>query len=366
MSWTIPKPTEIADQASTDFEEALATDADGNARVVDARSNRSLLAVIARVIGLALYPVYLYLGWVARQLFPDKCDDSVLPWHARIWGVDRLPGAIATGDVIFAGVEGTVIPAGTILTLSGATWSTGATTTIDGTESVTVTVSAAAVGASSNQVAGARLTLQTAIAGLAVQTATVAPGGIAGGSDRQSVDDWRQALLDRIREPAHGGAVADYRTWVKAALPSVARIAVYDAWIGAGSVGVVICMADDDGNFRAATPAEVAVAQAYLDEVKPVTARVIALAATLRAQDVAVAVSPYSAQVEAAVRTAVAGYFRSKDIQIGEALRFSRLEERISRAAGEDWHHLATPAADVAPTSVQILVPGTVSVTEAL
>jgi uncharacterized phage protein gp47/JayE len=365
MAWTIPKPAEIADQASTDFEEALAVDADGIPRVVDARSNRSVLAVFARVIGLALYPVYLYLAWVARQLFPDKCDDAILPWHARIWGVDRLPGAVATGEVIFAGAEGTIVPAGTVLTLSGASWSTNATAAIGGTGSVAVAIRAAAVGASSNQPAGAKLSLQTAIVGLAAQTVTVAAGGIAGGSDRQSIADWRQALLDHIREPAHGGALADYKAWVKEALPSVARVSVYDNWIGAGSVGVVICMADDDGNLVAATPAQVAVAQAHLDEVKPVTANVVVLAATLRGQDVAVAVSPYSAQVEATVKTAIAAYFRSKDIQVGEPLRFSRLEERISRAAGEDWHHLVTPPADVTPTSVQILVPGTVSVTEA-
>jgi uncharacterized phage protein gp47/JayE len=364
MSWTIPKPAEIADQASTDFEEAFSTDADGNPRVVDARSNRSVLATFARVLGLGLYPVYLYLSWVTKQLFPDSCADVVLPWHARIWGVDRLPGAIATGNVVFTGAD-TTIPAGTVLTLSGATWSTASTVTIEGTGSATVAISASAVGARFNQAVDTKLSLQTAIAGLFTQTATVASGGIAGGSDQQSVADWRQALLDHIREPAHGGSKADYKTWVKEALPSVARIAVYDEWIGSGSVGVVFCMADDDGNFIAASPTEVETVQTHLDEVKPVTANVIVVAATLRLQNIAVAVSPYSAQVEAAVKTSVAAYFRTKDIQVGEPLRFSRLEERISRAAGEDWHHLTTPAADVLPTNVEILVPGTVTVTEA-
>lgn len=57
--------------------------------------------------------------------------------------------------------------------------------------------------------------------------------------------------------------------------------------------------------------------------------------------------------------------FELNRLLIGEPLRLSRLIERISRAAGEDWHHLTTPLADVVPTNVEILVPGTITVTEA-
>jgi uncharacterized phage protein gp47/JayE len=371
MAWDIPTPTEIADQASTDIEEGMAPilEARGITQAVDARSEYSVFRVFSVVIGLALYPVYLFFSWVLDQLFVDRCSKVWLAVHARIWGVERVAAIAAVGAVTFEGAEGTSIPAETTLALSGSRWRTTAAATVGSGGTVSVSVTAITAGAAGNRAAGAELALETPILGLTAQSATVDAGGITGGADLQSIEDWRAAVIAWIREPGHGGSAADYAKWAKEIL-APARVAVHKAWVGAGTVGVVFAMGEYDGEgnlmaIRSPTTAEVATMQAGLDERGPVTATVVALAAEPLAIDVTVAVSPYTTVVELAIEAAAAKFFLGADVQIAGKLHRSRLSERLSRAAGEQWHVLATPTVDPVPGALQFPVLGTLTVTEA-
>jgi uncharacterized phage protein gp47/JayE len=362
MAWEIPTPSEIADQASTDFEEGLRLDADGRERRVDARSERSVLRVFAVVIGLALYPVYLFFVWVLDQLFADRCSETWLAVHARIWRVERIAATAASGLATFIGAAGTVIPIGTVVALSGSRWATTAAATIAGGGSVAVAIGAITPGIGGNRDADAELALESPIVGLSAQVAVVGVGGISGGSDLEDVDVWRGRVIERIRQPPHGGADFDYSRWARDW--GAARVTIHRNWFGAGTVGVVFAMVDG-GGFRTPTPAEVVSLQVWLDARRPVTATVVAIAASLRVVDLEVAVSPWSTAVERAVRAAATTWFGSADMVIGGPLHLSRLRERLSRAAGEDWHELAAPSGDrIVLGATEIAVLGTLTVEE--
>lgn len=371
MAWDIPTATEIADQTSTDIEEGMRPilEARGVTQTVDARSEYSVFRVLAVVIGLALYPVYLFFSWVLDQLFVDRCSETWLAVHARIWGVERIGAIAAVGTATFAGTEGTSIPAETTLSLSGSRWRTTTAAAVGADGTVSVPVTAITAGAAGNRSAGAELALETPIVGLTAQVATVDAGGITGGADEQSVEDWRAAVIAWIREPGHGGDEADYERWAKEIL-AVERVHVVKSWVGAGTVGVVFAMGDRDEDgvltvIRSPTSAEVATMQAGLDERRPVTATVVALAADPLVVDVVVAVSPYTTAVELAIEAAAAKFFLGADVVIGQKLHRSRLSERLSRAAGEKWHLLSAPASDPVMTDLQFPTLGTLTVTEA-
>ncbi len=364
MTWPIPSPKDIADQASSDFEERLADARPDLVGRVDARSNRSVLRVISVVIGLALYPVYLFFSWILDQAFVDRCSETWLAVHARIWGVPRIGATRAVGSVTFAGDVGTMIAASARLTLSSGVWRTTATAVVGVGGRVSVGVEAVTAGAVGNQSAGAQLTLEVPVVGLSRQTATVDVGGISGGADRQSVEDWRADIIAWIREPGHGGADFDYRRWAKEILQP-ARVAVLRGWVGAGTVGVAFAMPDGVGGFRSPTSSEVAAMQAGLDARAPVTATVHALAAVPLVVPVTIAVSPYTTAVRAAIIKAATAYFRSADVQIAGKLHLSRLDEKLSRAAGEQWHARSVPAADPVPGPLEYPVLGTLIVSEA-
>lgn len=364
MTWPLPSPRDIADQASSDFEERLADARPDLVGRIDARSNRSVLRVISVVIGLALYPVYLFFSWILDQAFVDRCSETWLAVHARIWGVARIGATRAVGSVTLTGAEGTTVVAGARMTLSTGVWRTTATAVIGVGGSVSVGVEAVTAGAIGNQTTGAQLTLEAPVVGLARQTATVDAGGISGGADRQSIEDWRADIIAWIREPGHGGADFDYARWAKEILLP-ARVKVHRNWVGAGTVGVAFAMPDGAGGFRTPTGAEVAAMQTGLDARAPVTATVYALAAVPLVVPVTVAVSPYTTAVRTAIIKAATAYFRSADVQIAGKIHLSRLDERLSRAAGEQWHSRAAPVADVVVGPLQFPVLGLLDVSEA-
>ncbi len=202
------------------------------------------------------------------------------------------------------------------------------------------------------------LALVAPIAGLAAQSATVAVGGIAGGGEIEDPEAWRARILARIRNPPQGGSDADYEAWARAASAEVAYVAVKRAWVGEGSVGIVIAMRGP----RAPTAAELDQVTDYLESKRPTTARVVVLGATMLAVPVTLSLDPDTPATRSAVQIALAQFF-VRDAGIGVPLRRSRLDEAISSAAGEYSHGLTAPPGDVIPGPTQLPVLGAVTFT---
>jgi uncharacterized phage protein gp47/JayE len=364
MPYPVPAPAALADAQSAELEEALALAPDGSARVVDARSPRSVLGAIARTNALQIYGVHTHLAWIARQMFPDTAEAEFLERHASIWGVARRAAIAAVGQVTLTGAVGLSVPSAITFTSGSATYVSTAGGTMPGGGTLTVPVTASSAGAGANVPAGTKLALVSPLLGLSAQQGVVATGGITGGADIEDDDSLRERVLAEIREPAHGGAFFDYERWAQEAI-APARVLVRNAWVGAGSVGVIFCMANGDGTLRAPTSTEITVLDTYLQGVAPVTAEVVTVGATPTALNVAVAVNPDTAATRDAVTAAIQAFFKGADAAIGGVIRRSRLSEAISAAVGETWHSLTAPAADTAFTDTQVPQLGTLTVTGA-
>lgn len=345
MTWSLPQPDEIAERLAASYEAAFpgATPRDPN----------TVLGVLSRVPALELFAAHLYLRALADELMPDTAE-AWLPRHGDVWGVPRIAAAKAVGSVVFAGTAGLALPSGIAL---GEQWVTTAAAVLDSGGAATVPVSATVTGTGGNVAAGTVLQLVSPIAGLGVQAATVATGGIAGGAAEEAAEAWRARILARIRDPGHGGSAGDYRRWALAA--GAGYVGVYGDWIGAGSVGVVVAMAEATGP-RVPTSAELARIAAAIEAERPVTAQVLVLPAVLRAVPITLQVSPDTLAVRAAVLAAIAAHFVD-DMGVGTALYRSRLSEAISSASGEYAHRLVAPAADEPAAATEILIPGSIT-----
>jgi uncharacterized phage protein gp47/JayE len=349
MTFTRPTLPDLIDRAAADYEAKLSG--------VDARLRRSNVAVQARVHSGAVHGLYGFLDWLSKQLMPDTAEAEHLARWASIWGVDRNPAAVATGNVTFTGTDGTAIPAGTVLQRSdGAV----VVTTADGTlASGTATVAAEtyAAGAGGNTAASTRLTLTLPIAGVNT-AATVAAGGLTGGADTESDDELRARLLARIRQPPHGGAEFDYVAWAKE-VSGVTRAWVFPGELGAGTVTVRF-VRDDDASIIPDAGA-VATVQDYIDALRPVTADVTVVAPVAVALDLEISgLSPSNATVKNAIEAEFADLL-TREAEPGGTIYLSHLREAISTAAGEFDHVLVSPAANVTHTAGQIAVPGTIT-----
>jgi uncharacterized phage protein gp47/JayE len=323
----------------------------------DLTLRRAATRVLADVHAGACHELHGHLAFLADQILATTAEGEFLDRHSTLWGVPRTAATQATGNVMFTGVHATVIPAGTVLRRTdGAEFTTDAEATISG---ATATVAATSVdfAATANTDAGAPLTLATPIAGIQ-STATVAAGGLSGATDTETDAALRARILDRIRQPPHGGASFDYVTWAKE-ISGVTRAWVYPGEQGPGTV-VVRFVRDNDASLIPDS-GEVATVQDYIDGLRPVTANVSVLAPMAVSLDLTISgLSPNTAAVKSAIEAEFADLL-AREAEPGGTILLSHLREAISLAAGEYDHHLDSPVADVTHTAGQIAVPGTIS-----
>lgn len=187
---------------------------------------------------------FAYLDWIARQSNPFTAEDEWLAAWGALKSVYRKDATAATGpEVVFSGVPGRTIAAGTVLNRTG-----GVQYTLD----AAVTISAAGSGSGSitavlpltggaltpadgNAQAGTLLAIDGAIDGV-VSTATVVQA-ITGGADMESQEAFRSRALQAYQSSAEGGSEDDYKRWALE-VPGVTRAWVAPRLLGAGSIGL--------------------------------------------------------------------------------------------------------------------------------
>src|SRR4029453_11519032 len=293
MPFDRPTLAELRDRIRRDF----------NARLpgADALLRQSNLSVIADVLA-GLSPLhYGYQVWLSPQLFPDTAETAFLERWASIWGLTRRPATAAAGALDVRGTAGAVVPPGTeFQRLDRVRYRApdGSTLAADGT--ATVAVIAEEPGSAGDAVTGTQVSTVTGVPGIAAQ-ATVAAPGLAGGADAETDAQLRTRLLARIQTPPMGGAASDYVDWTLE-VPGVTRVWVAPQEQGPGTVVVRFAMDDAAHPNGIPTAADVAIVQAHLDAVRPVTAQVIVVAPIPRAVDVTIAtLTPDTPAVRSAV-----------------------------------------------------------------
>lgn len=372
MAWRVPTASQIAERMAGFLETALTKAAALKGVLLDpaklsfaVRSTRGVFAQLLRAVALELRSVHDHIAYRGRQIFIDQCDDENVAVHAGIWNVVRRDPVKAVGTIALTGTPGANIAAGIVLTSSaGVSYVTTAGGIISGAGSLTVAATASVGGLDGNLASGIRLTVQTVtpdVTGATVSTA------FSGGADQQSISSWREDVKSRIRRPPHGGADFDYVTWVEDAF-DVAAVKVVPGWVGNGSLALIVAMNDPAGP-RAATVAELAAIGAYVSGLKPVTAMVVPVAATIRTLNLTVHLKPDTEPVRAAVNTAWQRFIATLGDEddtgntspIGATIERSRLIEAISAASGEYAHDLTVPAATFTLAATEYPIAGPIT-----
>lgn len=348
MPFSRPTLQTLIDRAVADIETRLPG--------TDARLRRSNLNVLARVHAGATHGLYGHLDFLSRMFFPDTAEVEFLERWASVWGLARKAAEPASGEVTFTGIDGAVIAAGTALQRSdGSEYATDEEAVVAaGVAAVSVTASEP--GSNGNADAGAALTLVTPISGVN-SVATIAAGGFSLGTDEESDEDLRARLLERMKQPPHGGAEFDYVAWAKE-VPGVTRAWCYPMELGIGTVTVRF-MRDDDAS---AIPdsAEVAAVQSYIDARRPVTAAVTVVAPVAAPLDFTIELTPDTPEVRAAVTAELADLL-SREAEPEGTVLLSHIREAISTAAGEQNYVMTVPNADVAHATGQIATLGAIT-----
>lgn len=349
MPWPIPAPGAISARAAG----VLETNLPG----IDARSDNTGATAITRVTELGVQDLYYEQGYLAEQLMPDTATDW-LARHGQIRGVPRDLATLAAGLVILSGVPGEELPIGTLFQTQSSTpvqYQTTSVVTLG--PSVSVPVQALVTGSGGNLAAGTVLYPASPISEIAPQSATVDADGITGGLDLESLDSWRERILQEIRLQPAGGSADDYVAWAKAAIPDVAFAACPSSLQGGGVATVVVAMSGP----RVPTATELADITAYIQARRPVTGDLVVEPAVLQPVDISLQVRPNTVAIQQAASAALSLFFGAASA-IDTPIYLSSLSAAIENSDGETYHELLAPTADVQPSGPTALpVLGTVT-----
>ena len=329
-------PTGFTAPSISDLIDRISDDLDARLPGEESRIRGSILWVLARVLAGGVFPLYLLLQWAARQILPDTAETAQLERWADIYGLSRTAATPATGTTRFTGVNGTAIPIGTtIQRADGEQYTTDAGAVI-AAGIADVAITAVVAGESGNQAGSVVLALATPIAGIDTDSNT--QGDLDGGTDDESDASLLERVLQRIREPPQGGAVADYVLWSQSALSTVDRVWVYPLEPTIGAVTVRFSIEWDGSTPSSVVPGAPAIAavQAYVDVRAPVTADVTVAAVTGRAIPMTVLLVDNSAANQAAVNAELDAMFqreaRPGGLGAAGTLRNGVVQAAIARA----------------------------------
>ena len=310
--------------------------------------------VLARTLSGAAFGLYGYLDWIAEQILPDKADESTLERIAALrLNQPRKAAQAARGSVSFNAAAGAVLDVDTLLQSSdGRSYKvTAARTTSAGINSITI--QAVDAGTLGNADAGLSLIAVQPVQGISNPFTVLAPG-LSGGVAEESLESLRARVIRSYRIIPHGGSADDYETWALEC-PGITRAWSRRNYLGPGTVGLFVMRDDDPQPIPNAE--QLALVQAYIEPLRPVTAEVHVLAPMMLPVTYTLRLTPDTSAVRAAVEDQLRD-LHSREAGLGQTLLLSHIREAISSATGEQDHRLLAPSADVPAANNQLLVFG--------
>jgi uncharacterized phage protein gp47/JayE len=221
----------------------------------------------------AVFALYGYLDRKFANAVPHTARGDDLRRWASLWGIAPEGPFAAVGFATVTGVNGTPIPAATVLQYSDeSTYTVGATVDIAGGVA-TLAITADSPGIAGNLAGGAALTFVSPLTGVS-STATVTSDGLTGGAEIDSDDVLLARVEERIQNPPHGGNKQDYVDWAQSVSSNI-RAWCFPLYSGVGTVRVFIADSTYVTGPNAASGALVAEVQTFIDSVRPVTVATI-------------------------------------------------------------------------------------------
>ena len=362
MPYDRPSLTEIINRIENDFV----------VKVNDQQTflRRSVFKIFSKVYGGSNHLLYDFIEFVKDQIFISSADEENLEKHGAEYGIFRLNGEKATGTVIATGTNGITIDADTELqSATGNKYRTLTAGTISlGTANLNI--EAKDVGTDYNEVAGVILTFVSPISGVN-STVTVDSSGIEGGVDADTVEQYRTKILNRKRFPPHGGIETDYELWCLQYSGNITRAWTITEYQGIGTIGLAFVKDNDVTSIFPSEAERLAVRSYIVSHLDPSIGKYVGIPITAEPGFFMIDLSPYSVNMTiqidpntSSVRTAVTAKIEELIKQEGApggTIALSKFYEAITSAAGEEKSRIIFPEDDVAVSTQQLHVAGTIT-----
>ncbi|AUI66709.1 MULTISPECIES: baseplate J/gp47 family protein [Glaesserella] len=296
----------------------------------------------ASSLAAAAEGLYAHQKWIIKQFFPDTADTEFLEKHAALRGIRRRQATYASGlGLQIFGQVGSVIKSGAqVVTDDGRFYEIINEGRISSNDSLVLRVKALSTGAKYNIIQPQNANFMSAPVG--VKTSCVLRD-IVGGTDAETDASLLERLLNRIRRPPAGGNRYDYKEWALD-VDGVEAAFVYPLRRGLGTVDIAVT-----SNGDLPSDETVARAQAYIDDVRPVTAREAKVVKpTARRVDFEIKVKLRGASLSSItteIKAALTHYFNQ--ISPADPLIISQCEAIVSDLIGVVDRNILSPSTNL-------------------
>lgn len=303
---------------------------------------KGVLKVLASVIGGSLYMISLLCRKIWKNRFLTTCDAEALPGFGVEFSLPHKSPTYSRGyvDVVLAsGSTSASVPLGTYLVdpITNREYRTILSTEIS-ESNASIRVVAASAGADYNADEGTELQWRDSTPTGLEDTCEVSGGGLFGGYSvdvsidgiiqqwGESAEEYRARLLERYRNPPHGGSESDYKQQAER-FDFVSKAFVIPCQPEAGYVCVMLA------NFNTE---QIAVQSDDVSEVEDyicsqarrvITANVLVFSVTPVDYTIRAGISPNNQEVQESVDSALKAFFA--DTKPGTSVLFENLSDYV-------------------------------------
>ena len=185
-------------------------------------------------IALEIDSCYREFSKILDTAFLKKLSGQLLDLKSSEYGINRKNGTFATGEILFTGTDGTIIPKGTLVsTISGLLFETLEETSILNLTSK-ANIKALEIGSQHNLLSGLVCNIPVSISGI-ISARNENP--TRGGTNIESDEDLLKRVLLFLQTPATSGNVHHYKLWATS-VSGVSDSRIFPLWNGNGTVKI--------------------------------------------------------------------------------------------------------------------------------
>ncbi|MCP1289812.1 baseplate J/gp47 family protein [Chromobacterium sp. S0633] len=321
---------------------------------------RSDADVFGRALAAAVHGMYGYLQYQSKQLLPSSAAEAtLLAWQGPFYLRGDKPNAAvqSSGLVRFTGNVGAPVDADVELQRDdGRLFVVVAGGVVGAGGYVDLAIKAAVGGFDGDTDAGVWLQLTTGVPGVDA-AAQVQAGGLAGGTDAEDIESYRQRILGVTEAGAQTGRSVDWENWARE-VAGVTRAWAAPRFLGLGSMGLYFMRDDDVDPFP--VPAECEAVRVHLETTGAPWGEIFAMAPVAKPVNITLHIVPDTPAMRAAVTVALREKIAAEASPVkrdnngrtvlpveGVTIPRSHLAEAVSAVPGEADHVMSVPAGDV-------------------
>lgn len=314
---------------------------------------RTKMWVLAYVYTFIWHILYGELVWLSKQILPSTATDlDYLQDFGAAYKIELLTATKAEGEITFTGDDASVIPVDTeVVREDGFVYIVTAEATI-ASGTCTTTARAELAGSAGNMPSDSPLTLSSPISG--VDSDVTIDSGFESAVDVETIEPYRDRILERTSEPAHGGDLNDYKVWARE-VSGVSKVLVLggedEGGHGAGTVTIYFLQ---QGGIPSSP--EIATVLAHVNAKKPVTAKVYVHAPTPVEVPISIdAFTPDDSAKKIAAEASIDAFFTAKALE--EAVVYpNELYAAIGATSGVVSFDLDAPTGAVTAGVGEVLI----------